>query len=126
MATVVKFTSAGSAIVTALLKASNVKYVWWGVGTTAAAATDTGPESEGAEDRTTGSQDDVQTDHENDTYQVAGTITCAGTGKAITEAGVNDASDAGNCYVRATFSAVNVDVGDSIAFTFKVKHDHSA
>lgn len=125
MATVVKFTSQGSAIVTGLLKTSAAKYIWWGTGTTAATAADTGPETEGAEDRTTGTQDDVQTDHADDTYQVTGTITCAGTGKAITEAGVNTAADAGKCYVRATFDAVNLDVGDSIAFTFKVKHDHS-
>lgn len=125
MATVVKVTSKGSDLVTALLAASNVKYIWWGTGATAAAATDTGPQTEGAEDRAAGTQTQQQTDHANDTYQCVGTITCAGSGKAITEAGINNADDAGTNYVRATFDAINVDVGDSIQFTFKVKHDHS-
>lgn len=125
MATTVKFTSKGSALVTGLLLASNIKYVWWGIGTTTAAATDTDPESEGAENRITGTQSQVTTDHANDTYQVVGELTCAGGAKAITEAGVSDADDAGDAYVRATFSAQNVDVADKIEFTFKVKHDHS-
>lgn len=125
MATVVKFTSAGSAIVTALLKASNVKYVHWGTGTTAATAADTSLETPLGEDRVVGSQDDVETDHANDTYQVVGALTKATSGAAVTEAGLFDAASNGNLYARATFDAINVDVDDSIQFTFKVKHDHS-
>ena len=126
MATVVKMTSAGSAVVTALLAASNAKYVAWGIGTTAAAATDTTLESESAETRISGTQSTVTTDHTNDTYQDVGEVTCSGAAKAITEAGVLDATPSGgSLYTRATFSAINVDVGDKIEFTFKVKHDHS-
>jgi len=125
MATVVKFTSKGSDLVTALLLASNIKYVWWGVGVTPAAATDTDPESEGVEDRVVGTQTQETTDHTNDTYQVIGEITNTVAAKAITEAGVANAADAGDSYVRATFAAINVDVDDKIEFTFKVKHDHS-
>jgi hypothetical protein len=125
MATVVKFTSAGSAIVTALLAASNAKYVHWGTGTTAAAATDTALQTPGSEARVSGTQSQQTTDHTNDTYQVVGTLTKATSSAAITEAGVFDNTTGGNLYTRATFDAINVDVGDSIQFTFKVKHDHS-
>ena len=125
MATVAKFTSAGSAIVTVLLAASSVKYVDWGTGTDAAAATDTALQTPGGESRTSGTQTQQDTDHTDDTYQVVGEITCAGAGKAITEAGLFDASSDGNLYFRSTFSAINVDVGDKVAFTIKVKHDHS-
>jgi len=121
----VKFTSAGSAIVTALLKASNVKYVHWGTGTTAAAATDTTLQTALGESRVSGTQSQQKTDHDNDTYQVVGTLTKATSSAAVTEAGLFDAASSGNLYVRATFDAINVDVGDSIQFTFKVKHDHS-
>ena len=113
-------------MVTALLLASNAKYVAWGIGTTAAAATDTTLETEQAETRISGTQTQQTTDHTNDTYQVIGELTCASAGKAITEAGVLDATPSGgSLYSRATFSAINVDVGDKIEFTFKVKHDHS-
>ena len=125
MATTVGMPSSGSAIVTALLLASAVKYVAYGTDTTAYAATQTALIAAAAESRATGTQTQQTTDHTNDTYQVVGTITCATTGKAITEAGVFDAASSGNMYARAAFSALNLDVGDSIQFTFKVKHDHS-
>jgi hypothetical protein len=48
---------------------------------------------------------------------VTGTVTAAGT-LAITEAGLFDATTAGNLLIRSVFSAVNVVVSDSIAFTF--------
>lgn len=126
MTTTVKFTSAGSAYVTGLILAADAaKYVFWGTGTTAAAATDTGPETEGAEDRTTGTLTQETTDHTDDTIQVVGEITSL-SDQAITEAGVmTTAASATVCYMRATFSAVNVDTGDSIEFTCQVQHDHS-
>jgi hypothetical protein len=40
---------------------------------------------------------------------------------AITEAGLFDATSAGNMLIRSVFSAVNVVSGDSIAFTFGLK-----
>lgn len=124
MATTVKFTSKGSDIVTALLAASAAKYVAWGTGTTTAAATDTALETESAESRVSGTQTQQTTDHANDTYQCVGEITSSST-QAITEAGVLNASTNGTLYARGTFSAINVDSGDKIEFTFKVKHDHS-
>lgn len=125
MATVVKFTNAGSKYVCdTIVAADAAKYIFWGTGTTPAVAGDTGPETEGAEDRTTGTLTAEDTDHTDDTVQVVGTITSLSS-QAITEAGVMTHATAGVLYCRATFDAVNVDADDSIAFTFQVKHDHS-
>ena len=49
-----------------------------------------------------------------------GTITASAT-RAITNAGVLDASSAGNLYVKGDFATVNLASGDSIQFTFKVQ-----
>ena len=125
MATTVGMPSSGSAVVTSLLLASAVKYVGWGTGVAAYAAADAALGTPAAEARANGTQTQQTTDHTNDTYQVVGTIACASAGKAITEAGIFDASSNGNMYCRAAFSALNLDVGDSIQFTFKIKHDHS-
>jgi hypothetical protein len=96
--------------------ASTNKYVAWGTGTTGAAVGDTALETESAEDRTTGTQSQQETNSANDTYRVVGTITATDT-RAITEAGVLSADDAGSLLGRAVFSAVNLVTGDSIAFT---------
>ena len=125
MATTVGMPSSGSAIVTSLLAASAAKYIAWGTGVTAYAATQTALITPAAEARTAGTQTQQTTDHTSDTYQVVGTITCASAGKSITEAGIFDASSSGNMYCRAAFTALALDVGDSIQFTFQVKHDHS-
>jgi hypothetical protein len=120
MATTIKIANVGLALITALLKGSTHKYIGWGIGTTAANVANTALESAGAEARATGTQDDVQTTVADDTYQVIGTITCAGAGKAITEACVFSADTNGTLLVRAVFDAVNVAVGDSIQFTIKI------
>ena len=125
MPTTVGLPSTGSAIVTGLLASSTARHIGWGTGTTAYAATQTGLITPLAEARVSGTQSRVTTDHTNDTYQVVGSLTKATAAAAVTEAGVFDATTAGQLYVRAAFDAINVDVGDSIEFTFKVKHDHS-
>jgi hypothetical protein len=126
MATTSGMTSAGSAIVTLALVTGNiVKYVGWGTGTTAYAATQTALVTPAAESRATATITQQTTDHTNDTFQAVGTMTCAGALKAITEVGLFDASTSGNMYFRAAFDAMNVDVGDQIQFTIKVKHDHT-
>jgi hypothetical protein len=77
------------------------------------------------EARTTGTASQVTTTVTNDTYQVVGTITAAGT-RAITEVGVFDAAGSGspptggNMCIYGDFSVVNLSSGDSIAFTVKV------
>ena len=120
MADTSKITNAGLGIITGLILGSGAAephHVGWGVGTTAAATPNTGLESASAESRTTGTGSQQQTTVANDTYRVVGTITCTGTAKAITEVVLMTDATAGTCFMRATFSAINVSVGDSIAFT---------
>jgi hypothetical protein len=103
-------------------------WVHWGIGTTPAAAINTVLESPGAEARTVGTDTVQTTTTTNDTYQVIGTITCAGAGKAITEAGLFNhlTSTTGYLYLRATFDAINLNVGDSIQFTIKAQYTNPA
>jgi hypothetical protein len=123
MADVVKVTNVGLDLVTALLAASNVKYVAWGTGTTAPVVTDTALETASAEARTSGTQTQQTTTTTDDTYQVVGLITAL-SAQAITEVGIFDASTAGNMLVRATFSVINVSIGDTITFTIKTVFDN--
>ena len=63
----------------------------------------------------------------NDTLQLTGTTTAAGT-RAITEVGAFDAAGAsspptgGNMDIYGSFSVINLNSGDSIAFTMKVTY----
>ena len=95
------------------------KYIGWGTGTTPATPADTGLQTPGSESRVAGTSSRVKTSTTNDTYQVVGTITCAGSAKAITEVALYDAATSGTCFLRGTFSPINVNVGDSIQFTIK-------
>lgn len=120
------FTNAGAAIVTnRIIQAGTApKNIGWGIGTGAAAVTDTALGTESAPTtsggRTVGTESRVTVTNTNDTYQVAGIVT-AGSTLAITEAGLFDAVSAGNLLIRSVFSAVNVVSGDSINFTFTLK-----
>ena len=116
-------TDVGLGLITALLAASDHKYLAWGTGTTPPVVTDTALETPAAEARTSGTSTQETTTTTNDTYQVEGTITCAGSAKVITEIGLFDASTSGNLYIRATFSPINVSVGDSIIFTIGTVFD---
>jgi len=68
-----------------------------------------------------GTSSQVTTTTTNDTYQVVGTITCAGAGKTITNAGLFDASTGGNLFAKGDFTGIALNVGDSIQFTFKIQ-----
>lgn len=120
------FTNAGAAIVTNRIISAGTapKNIGWGIGTTAAAVTDTALVTESAPTtaggRTVGTESRTTVTNTNDNYQVAGTVT-AGSSLAITEAGLFDAVATGNMLIRSVFSAVNVVSGDSIAFTFGLK-----
>lgn len=120
------FTNAGAAIVTNRIISAGTapKNIGWGIGTTAAAVTDTALVTESAPTtaggRTVGTESRTTVTNTNDNYQVAGTVT-AGSSLAITEAGLFDAVTSGNMLIRSVFSAVNVVSGDSIAFTFGLK-----
>ena len=126
MADVVTVVDTGLAKITDLLAAVTVVcpgWVGWGIGTTPPVVGNTGLETPSAEARTVGTKTQQTTTTTNDTYQVVALITCATAAKAITEVGVFDALTAGNLFLRATFSAINVSVGDTITFTIKTVLD---
>lgn len=120
------FTNAGAAIITnRIIQAGTAPVnIGWGTGTNAANVTDTALQTEAAPTtsggRTVGTASRTTVTVTNDNYQVVGTVTAGGI-LAITEAGVFDATTAGNCLIRSVFSAVNVVSADSIAFTFGLK-----
>ena len=118
----------GMAIVTNRLRDSGTTplFIEWGIGAVTAAAANTALGSAGAhESRTAGAMTQQDTNVTNDTFQVVGTITCVTGAKAITEAGLFDASTSGNMFLRGTFSAINVSVADSIEFTIKAAFDQA-
>jgi len=126
VALAVAFTNAGAAIVTnRMIQAGTApKNIGWGVGTGAAAVTDSALGTESAPTtgggRTVGTESRTTITNTNDNYQVVGTVT-AGSTLAITEAGLFDAVSGGNMLLRGVFSAINVVSGDSIQFTFGLK-----
>lgn len=117
----------GLANITAALTTANVvKFLQWGTGTGAVSSATTVTTTGTTEARTSGTLSQQTTTSTNDTLQVVGTITALGT-PAITEVGVFDAAGTGsppttgNMFCYGSFAAVNLGVGDSIAFTVKVK-----
>jgi hypothetical protein len=115
----------GMAIITNRLKSAGTEpnYTGWGVGTSAAAVADTALQSASAESRVAGTSSQQLTNVANDTYQVVTSIVCTGASKAVTEIGLFDAATVGNMFLHASFSAINVSVGDSISFTIKTVFD---
>lgn len=122
-------TNAGKAITTNRIKGAGTEpsYVGVGVGATTAGGTgrtaalaDTALSS-AVESRVAGTSTQQTTTTTNDTYQVIGTVT-ATAARAVDEAGLFDASTAGNMYLSATFPVVNLATGDSIQTTLKVQY----
>ena len=109
-------TNVGLGLITALLAASDHKYVTWGTDGTEAAATDTDMGAESAEDRTSGTQSQQTTTTSNDTYRCVGEITATDT-RAIQEVGIFSASSGGSMLMHANFATINLSSGDSIEFT---------
>lgn len=129
MANVAKVVNKGLEIITDRLKGvggAEPHHVGWGTGATAADVANTGLETPAAESRTECASSQQQTTTAKDTYRNVGTITCAGSAKAITEVGLFDAAADGNLFARATFSAINVEVGDAIEFTLDAVFDQGA
>jgi hypothetical protein len=120
------FTHAGKAITTNLVTAiggTAPKYVGWGTGAGTAAVGDTTLFTESADEtRATGTITRVTTSQTNDTVQVVGTMTCATSGKTITNVGLFDAVSSGNLYMKSDFTGLALLVGDSIQFTLKVQY----
>lgn len=96
------------------------KYIAWGTSSTAEAASQTALQAASAEARTLGTMSQVTTSVTNDTFQCVGTITSA-SGQTIAEAGLFDASSAGNMLIRGIFTGVALLTGDSIQFTIKLQ-----
>ena len=119
-------TSLGRAVTTNRLKGAGTEpsYVGVGVGATGAARTAVAADtalSTAVESRVAGTSTQQTTTSTNDTYQVVGTITATAS-RAVDEAGLFDASTAGNMYLSATFPVVNLSSGDSIQATLKVQY----
>jgi hypothetical protein len=112
-------------ITAALVAASAVKFLQWGTGSGAIKSANVVTTTTTTEARTSGTMSQVTGAVTNDTLQVTGTITAAGT-RAITEVGVFDAAGTGspptggNMDVYGDFAVVNLGNLDSIAFTVKV------
>ena len=101
------------------------KYIAVGVGTTAAAATDTTLVTEIVDsglERAIGTASQITTDVTDDTAQVTKTFTVTGT-KAVTEAGLLNAASTGTLLARQVFSAINVVSGDSLTITWAIDID---
>ncbi len=92
-------------------------YVGWGTGAGTAAVGDTTLFTEASESRVSTTQSQPAADKN----QFQGTITCAGSGKTITNAGIFDASTSGNLYLKSDFTGIALNVGDSIQFTFTLQ-----
>jgi hypothetical protein len=117
------YTNAGKAITTNRLKGagSEPNYIAWGTGAGTAAAADTTLFTEASEARVAGASTLQQTTVANDTYQVVGTMTVAGAGKTITNAGLFDQlAVGGNLLLKGDFTGIALNVGESIQFTFRL------
>lgn len=123
MATV--YTDAGEAKVVdlidgtsaAVLSSANAK-IGWGTGAGTAAKTDTTLFTEAAESRVVPTTIDQPT---ADTNRWIGTMTCAGSGKTITNAGLFDAASSGTLVIHGDFTGIVLNVGDKIEFTITLQ-----
>lgn len=120
------FTNAGAAILTnrVIQAGTAAKNIGWGTDSTAAVVANTtlgtefAPTTGGG--RTVGTESRVTTTVTNDTNNVAGSVTSAGT-PTIAEAGLFDAVSAGNMLIRSVFGGIVMAVSDSIAFNIGLK-----
>ena len=114
------YANAGKAVTTNRIKGAGTEPVFAGIGTGAgtAAIADTSLFTE-VESRVSGTSTQQTTTVTNDTYQVVATIT-ATAARAVTNAGLLDASTAGNLFMKGDFAVINLAIGDSIQLTQKV------
>lgn len=124
MADVVKIVNKGLDLQTALLAASNIKYMGWGTGTTPTSTSDTALEVE-VDSRIAGTQSQQTTVVTNDTYRVVAE-NVAGAPRAITELGLLDAISGGNLYLRGTFLVINLNTGEKIEFIINVQQANAS
>jgi hypothetical protein len=113
-------------ITAALVTAGVMKFLQWGTGSAAVASANVVTTTTTTEARTTGTMSQQTTTVTNDTLQVTGTITAAGS-RTISEVGVFDAIGSGspptggNMDIYFDFTGIALLTGDSIAFTCQVK-----
>lgn len=112
----------GRAVITNRLVSATLPptFLAWGTGAGTTGATDTTLFTEASEARVTATASQVTTTTTNDTYQLVGTMTVAGSGKTITNVGLLDASSAGSLFFKSDFTGLALNIGDSIQFTIKV------
>jgi hypothetical protein len=116
--------ASGLAKITALIAATSF-WLQWGTGNSAAQSANVVTTTSTTEARTAATVAQATTTVPNDTVQFTGTISAAAA-RTITEVGVFDAAGSGsppaggNMDWYSDFSAVNLNSGDSIAFTIKV------
>lgn len=118
-------TNGGKAvIITLIIQSSSAEpsYIHWGTGAGTAAAADTTLFTASSdESRTAGSSSVQTTTVANDTYRVTGTITCASSGKTVTNSGTFNDPSAGTLVLKGDYTGVALNVGDGISHTFNLK-----
>jgi len=92
---------------------TKAEYIAWGTGTGTASKADTALFTEASESRVQG----VESQPVADKIRYVGTLTCAGTGKTITNAGTFTAITGGTLVVHGDFTGIALNVGDKIEFT---------
>ena len=100
------------------------KWIEWGIGAGAPVRTDADLGTPSAEERTAGTDSvvaSVDTGAAADTYRTIGTITSLSDAHAVTEVGTWTNLTDGILFLRATFSAINLETGNSIEFTIDTK-----
>lgn len=118
---VARVQNAGLARITALLAAATW-WFQWGTGTGAAASANVVTTTTTTEARSAATMSQQTVTVTSDTLRATGTITALGT-RAITEVGLFDAVGSGspptggNMDMYGDFSAINLAINDSIAFT---------
>jgi len=132
MADVVLVVTDGLTIITTALVALGAaapKFAQWGVGTTGPVAADSDLEDKTGcnEARVNDNYAVTTTTLTDDTVSAGALITKAAAVAAITEVGLFNATDAGapptgdTMFLRATFDAINLVIGNSIDFTIDTK-----
>lgn len=104
-------------IIDKLDTATRADYIGWGTGAGTAAKESVAMFTAAAEDRVQGTTSQPAADK----LQVVGTVTCAGSGKTITNSGLWTAITDGILVLFGDFTGIPLAVGDSIQFTYQLE-----
>lgn len=118
-------TNGGKAVVIDLIiqqSSAPFNYIGWGTGAGTAAAADTTLFTASADEaRTAGAETQTTTTVTDDTYTVIGVITCASSGKTITNSGLFNDATAGTLCAHGDYTGVALLIGDSISHQWNMK-----